>query len=111
MKSLQRELDAFYKEVTGSEFNVRKVTKGALSQARAQLKPEAFLELNENVCQTFYDEAPYWVWKMHRLLAVDGTRLLLPKHKTIIEEFGEYGFGTNEDRDRKSTRLNSSHGY
>jgi len=100
MKSLQRELDAFYKEVTGSEFNVRKVTKGALSQARSQLKPEAFLELNENVCQTFYDEAPYWVWKGYRLLAVDGTRLLLPKHKTIIEEFGEYGFGPNADSKR-----------
>lgn len=100
MKSLQRELDAFYKEVTGSEFNIRKVTKGALSQARSQLKPEAFLELNENVCQTFYDEAPYWEWKGHRLLAVDGTRLLLPKHKTVIEEFGEYGFGPNADSKR-----------
>jgi len=100
MKSLQRELDAFYKEVTGSEFNVRKVTKGALSQARSQLKPEAFLELNENVCQTFYDEAPYWEWNGHRLLAVDGTRLLLPKHKTVIDEFGEYGFGPNADSKR-----------
>jgi hypothetical protein len=100
MKSLQRELDAFYKEVTGSEFNIRQVTKGALSQARSQLKPEAFLELNENVCQTFYDEAPYWVWKGYRLLAVDGTRLLLPKHKTVIEEFGEYGFGPNADSPR-----------
>ena len=100
MKSLQRELDSFYKEVTGAAFNIRKVTKGALSQARSHLKPEAILELNENVCQTFYDQAPYWEWKGHRLLAVDGTRLLLPNHKTVREEFGEYGFGPNADSKR-----------
>jgi hypothetical protein len=64
MKALQRELDAFYKQITGSEFNVREVTKGAFSQARSHLRPEAFLELNENVCQTFYDEAPYLVWNL-----------------------------------------------
>ena len=100
MKALQRELDAFYKKVTGTDFNIREVTKGALTQARSQLKPKAFLELNENGCETFYEEAPYWVWKGHRLMAVDGTRLLLPRHKTIIEEFGEYGFGPNADSKR-----------
>lgn len=100
MKALQRELDAFYKKITGSEFNVREVTKGAFSQARSHLNPEAFLELNENVCKTFYDEAPFLVWKGHRLLAVDGTRLILPKHKTIIEEFGEYGFGPDANSKR-----------
>lgn len=56
--------------------NVGKLKR--LSQARTQLEPEAFLELNEDVCQTFYDKAPYWVWKTHRLLVVDGTRLLSP---------------------------------
>src|SRR5574340_382021 len=100
MKSLQRELDAFYKKVTGGEFNIREVTKGAFTQARSHLKPEAILELNENACQTFYDEAPYWEWKKHRLLAVDGTRLQLPNHKSIREEFGEYGFGPNADSPR-----------
>lgn len=97
MKALQRELDAFYKKITGSEFNIREVTKGAFSQARSHLKPEAFLELNANVCKTFYDEAPFLVWKGHRLLAVDGTRLILPRHKTIIEEFGEHGFGSDKN--------------
>lgn len=100
MKALQRELDDFYKVVMGSEFNIREVTKGAFSQARSQLRPEAFLELNENACKTFYDEAPCLGWKEHRLLAVDGTRLLLPNHPSIKEEFGEYGFGPNADSKR-----------
>jgi hypothetical protein len=35
--SLRRELDSFYKEVTGGDFNIREVTKGAFIQARAKL--------------------------------------------------------------------------
>lgn len=95
--SLQRELDSFYKEVTGSDFNIREVTKGAFSQARAKLKHEAFIELSNNVVQTFYDEAPYLVWNQMRLLVVDGTRLDLPRHKSICDEFGEHGFGPDAD--------------
>jgi hypothetical protein len=98
--SLQRELDCFYKEVTDSDFNIRYVTKGAFSQARKKLKPEAFVELNDNVNNTFYNEAPYLVWNNMRLLAVDGTRLTLPKHPSIKEEFGEHSFGPNADSKR-----------
>ncbi|HEY9123009.1 MAG TPA: IS4 family transposase [Bacteroidales bacterium] len=90
-------MDSFYREVTGAEFNIRQVTKGAFSQARSGLNPSAFIEMNDNVCGTFYTQAPYLRWKKHRLLAVDGTRLLLPNHKTVKEEFGEYGFGPNAD--------------
>lgn len=91
--SLQRELDDFYKQVTGGEFNIRQVTKGAFTQARANLKYEAFKELNQNVNKSFYDTAPYHVWHNMRLVAADGTRLALPNHPSIKEEFGEYGLG------------------
>lgn len=95
--SLQRELDGFYKEITGSEFNIRQVTKGAFTQARAKLNPEAFVELNDNVNGTFYDQAPYLGWHNMRLLSVDGSRLVLPHHKSIQEEFGQHHFGPNAD--------------
>jgi hypothetical protein len=98
--SLQRELDSFYKEVTGSDFNIRYVTKGAFSQARKKLKPGAFVELNDSVNNTFYNEAPYLVWNNMRLLAVDGTRLVLPNHPSIIEEFGQHSFGPKADSKR-----------
>jgi hypothetical protein len=98
--SLQRELDSFYKEATSSEFNVRAATKGAFTRARAKLKHEAFIELNDNVNQTFYTEAPYLVWNNMRLLSVDGTRLVLPNHKSVKEEFGEHSFGPNADSKR-----------
>ena len=99
-RSLQRELDTFSKEVLGGEFNIREVTKGAFSQARMKLKPEAFKELNADAVDVFYQDAPYQVWHGHRLLAVDGTRLMLPRHKSVIQEFGEHGFGPNADSKR-----------
>jgi hypothetical protein len=95
--SLQRELDSFYQEITGSDFKIREVTKGAFTQARAKLSHEIFIKLNDSVNNTFYSEAPYHVWNYMRVLAVDGTRLVLPKHKSIIEEFGQHGFGPNAD--------------
>jgi hypothetical protein len=44
--SLQRELDSFFKAVLSTDYNIRGVTKGALSQSRSKLKPEAFKEIN-----------------------------------------------------------------
>jgi len=98
--SLQRELDSFYKEVSGGDFNIRELTKGAFSQARGKLNPTAFVELSDNALSTFYNEAPYWTWYGMRLLAVDGSRLVLPKHHTIVEEFGEHSFGPHGDSPR-----------
>lgn len=89
-RSLQRELDSFFKSISGSDFSIREVTKSALSQARAKLKPYAFIRLNEVVVDTFYAEAEFNVWKGHRVLAVDGSGLQLPHHRTVKEAFGEY---------------------
>ena len=72
--SLQRDLDRFYKALSNSDFNIREVTKGALSQARSKLNPWAFSRLNEVAVESFYQEASYYVWYGMRLLAVYGTR-------------------------------------
>jgi len=98
--SIQRELDRFYKDVSQSDFNIRKVTKGAFTQARAKLNPWAFTRLNEVAVNTFYDEAEYYVWHQMRLLAVDGTRMVLPNHPSVIEEFGVHKFGPKAESAR-----------
>jgi hypothetical protein len=98
--SLQRELDFFYRETSQSEFNIRQVTKGAFSQARAKLNPSAFIEMTDNIVNTFYSEAPYKLWKGMRLLSVDGSRLMLPNHSSVKEEFGTHSFGPNADQPR-----------
>jgi hypothetical protein len=91
--SIQREADRFFKEVTKEDFNIRKVTKSAFSQARAKLNPEAFLRLNKGSCKIFYRDACWIGWKGKRLLAEDGTRLLLPNHKSIEDKYGSHMFG------------------
>ena len=93
--SLQRELDSFFKTVLSTDYNIRAVTKGALSQSRSKLKPEAFKEINDVACSSFYSGAPYRRWHGHRLLSVDGSRLYLPNHPSIKEEFGEHLVGCN----------------
>lgn len=98
--ALQRDLDRFYKSLYDEDFNIRAVTKGALTQARAKLNPWAFKRLNEVAVNTFYQEAEYYTWGGMRTLAVDGTRLMLPKHSTTIDKYGEYGFGPNADSPR-----------
>jgi hypothetical protein len=93
--SLQREFDSFFKSVLSTDYEIRKVTEGALSQSRRKLKPEAFKAINELACSHFYKGAPYHKWQGHRLLAVAGSRLLLPSHPTVREESGEYFVGRN----------------
>lgn len=97
VSSLQRELNQFFSKVQGLDYNIQSVTKGALTQARAKLKPEAFLELARIGVEAFYDGAPYHIWKNHRLLAIDGSRITVPTHATTKEVFGEMGVGCKAD--------------
>jgi Transposase DDE domain len=105
MSSLQRELNGFYAKILDKDFSIQKVTKGALSQARAKLIPEAFLDLNQEGCRTFYENAPYLQWGPHRVLGGDGSVLVLPDHKTIREEFGVHKMGPNIDSERCMARV------
>ena len=97
VKSIQRELNNFYAKLKQEDYSIQEVTKGALSHARKKLKPDAFAELNQTVVKTFYLGAPYTVWYKHRLLAVDGSKLNLPAHPSVVETFGEHGFGNKAD--------------
>ena len=91
--SIQRELDSFFKSVSNKDFNIREVTKGAFSQARSKLNPWAFQRLNQIAVDSFYEDAIYHTWQGFRVLAVDGTRLNLPNHKSIVEAFGSHVIG------------------
>ena len=71
-----------------------------MSQARAKLNPWAFIRLNEVAVNTFYDRAEYYQWHGMRTLAVDGSRLVLPNHPSVIEEFGQHEFGPKADSKR-----------
>ena len=104
-KSLQRDLNSFYQKLQGSDFSIQYVTKSAFSQSRSKLKPEAFLELNQVGLKCFYRDAPWRKFNGFRLLAIDGSTAILPKHKTIEEEFGVTKFGPYADSPRSVARL------
>jgi hypothetical protein len=98
--SIQRTLDRFYKALNQRDYNLREVTKGAFSQARSKLNPECFKRLNQVAVDTIYSHNEVYTWYGMRVLSVDGSRLMLPNHKTVREEFGTHGFGPHADRER-----------
>lgn len=105
LKSVQRELNQFYQKISDETYEIHAVTKGAFTQARAKLIPEAFLELTHACLPEFYESAPYYAWKEHRLIAIDGSTLNLPNHKTVEEEFGVHHVGCNADVKRSMARI------
>jgi hypothetical protein len=69
------------------------VIKGAFTQARKYLSPEAFLELNDVIVGNFYKNQTFLGYKNHWLLAMDGGFLKLPDHPSIREELSKRAFG------------------
>jgi len=98
--SIQRDLDRFYKSLNNSDFNIRKATKSAFTQARKKLNPWAFKRLNEVTVNTFYENNEVYTWYGLRVMAVDGSRLVLPNHPTVKEEFGVHEFGPKAESER-----------
>ena len=65
------------------------VTASAYSQARYKLKHTAFIELNQTaVVDNLYGDGDYQRFWGFRVLAVDGSKLVLPDTEAIREEFG-----------------------
>ena len=65
------------------------VTASATSQARYKLKHTEFIELNqEAVVKTLYSDNDYQTFWGFRVLAMDGSKLLLPDSEDVREEFG-----------------------
>ena len=92
-KSIQKELNSFFAKLSGKDYSILEVTKGALTQARAKLKPDAFVELSDLAVSEFYENEAFRTWKGFRLLAIDGSTSHLPMHPSIKEDFGSQMVG------------------
>lgn len=65
------------------------VTASAYSQARHKLKHTAFIELNQTaIVNTLYGDGDYQRFWGFRLLAIDGSKLVLPDTTDVRKEFG-----------------------
>ena len=104
-RSLQRELNDFFGKLNDTNYSIQHVTKGAFSQARSKLKHEGFVELSNNSVDYFYSNAPYLLWDKHRILACDGSTIMLPNSKSISTEFGTTGFGPHASSQRSVAKI------
>ena len=92
-RSIQRELNDFFGKLNESDYSIQHVTKSAFTQARSKLKYESFIELNSSSVDYFYSNAPFLLWGKHRILAGDGSTIMVPSSKNINTEFEPTGFG------------------
>lgn len=86
--SYQAELDGFYKALFHLEIAERFIYKGNLSKARAKLKYDAFVDLNDHMIDFFYSNFNFQTWYGFNLLAIDGSTARVPDEKQIVEHFG-----------------------
>ena len=63
------------------------VTNSAYTQARAKLNYTAFVEMKDKSIEMFYEDGEYNRYKNFRLLAVDGSIVILPNSDDIKKEF------------------------
>jgi hypothetical protein len=84
-KTLQLELDAFFKDVKGTE---NTITKQAFSEARQKISPKAFQILFEENVKLFYTATDLKTYKGYQLLAIDGSTLELKNTEELRATFG-----------------------
>jgi len=102
-KSLQLSLNEFIPKLGRAKTSVSKV---AYSKARRKLKHTAFIELNkEAVIKTMYEDGDYQTWHGHRVLAVDGSKIILPDNPETVAEFGTWHYWAQlKEKDISGTR-------
>ncbi len=63
------------------------VTNSAYTQARAKLNYTAFIEMKDKSVEMFYEDGEYNRYKNFRLLAIDGSIVILPHSDDVKKEF------------------------
>jgi hypothetical protein len=87
--SIQAELVRFFNVIDDNYLSKKSVSTAAFCKARKKLSHKAFIELNNDLVQTFYETATIDKWQGHRLLAVDGSVTQLPISDELLNHFGK----------------------
>ncbi len=86
--SLQTELNNFFQHKNNQKIPTQVVTGSAFGKARKKYSETAFIELLQGVTQRFYQGKNLKRWSGLRVLAVDGSKYLLPNTKDLYNTFG-----------------------
>lgn len=92
VKSLQNVLNEL-----SLRFEQEALSASAYSQYRQHLKHTAFIELNQTILVPFAAAQAGKRYQGMRVLAGDGSRIRLPEHKTIRQQFGAIATCTGAD--------------
>ncbi|MEY8252052.1 MAG: IS4 family transposase, partial [Colwellia sp.] len=87
--SIQAELTRFFNVIDDSYLSTKSVSTAAFCKARMKLSHQAFVELNDDLVNKFYEVANIDKWQGHRLLAVDGSVTQLPVSNELLQHFGK----------------------
>ncbi len=83
-KSMQNVLNELFEKMGHAE-----VSSSAFTQARSHLSHELFIELNRTaIVEVCYGDGEYERYKGYRLLAIDGSKVALPREAALLAEFG-----------------------
>jgi hypothetical protein len=98
LKSLQIKMNEF-----SLNLDTTVVTASAFSQARLNLHHTTFITLNKSaVVDLFYEEGEIKRFKGYRVLAIDGSKIRLPKHHTTQKEFGEISYNNQHIKTKET---------
>ncbi len=110
IKSIQNilnETEVYLSNILNEELET--VSKGAYTQARANIKYTAFTELATDIRDKFYAEYDYKTFKGYRLLAVDGSMVTIPSNKETQKEFGTIKVSNQyRDKDKNISQARAS---
>jgi len=80
--------------------------KISFSAARKKILPTAFVELNQILIEEYYSDNEFKTFLGYRLIAVDGSTLILPEEESIRKK---YGVCSNQNESINMARI--SHAY
>jgi hypothetical protein len=87
---IQAELVRFCNVIDDSYLSTKSVSTAAFCKARMKLSHKAFIELNDDLVQAYYETAATLdKWQGHRLLAVDGSVTQLSISDELLNHFGK----------------------
>jgi len=92
VKSLQLRLNEWFEWFGGET-----VSSSAFTQARANLKHTAFIALNNCNVEIYYRDGIYERCKGLRVLAIDGSKIRLPKGAEMKEKFGAINYSNQKE--------------
>ncbi len=96
MKSLQLILNEFVIDAN-KDYSI---TAGAFTKARKKLKHTTYVELNDDIIGIYYKkDQNIKRFRGFRILAFDGSKITLPEHTGIKEEFGSKLIGNHTGND------------